>query len=454
MNHTYSYRDLLGVDYQSAFDALRLGLEEEIPLGAFAIRVAQLLALFGDGHTRVVAIERYQPTGYLPFLVADAEGGIVAFKEDRSGFIDPDFPFLISVDGQSVKDWLGIATRTVASGSDQFVRYQGLRNLRLLNANRVEAGLQLAAEVSVVLANEIGKERTTSMPVARSKPIYGPWPRSEEHGLLEGNIGYLRIPGMTDDPSFLNGLVAGMASFRDTRGLILDVRGNGGGTRHVLRTLLPYFLAPADGPRVVNIAAYRLRPDDKQSTAEGYLQNRFLFPAQSSRWSDSERRAIKTAAKQFVPDWNPDASQFSSWHYFVVAPGAEYFYDRPVVVLTDSGCFSATDIFLGAFADLASVTLMGTASGGGSGRSRGSVLAESGVLLRTSSMASFRTDGRRYDGRGIEVDVPVSSAPMDHLKNGTDSVLDAAIKHLRNGKNPPEKNDGDTKVLVSPSGGV
>ena len=46
-------------------------------------------------------------------------------------------------------------------------------------------------------------------------------------------------------------------------------------------------------------------------------------------------------------------------------------------------------------------------------------------------MASFRADGRLYDGRGVEVDIEVLLQPTDLLLNGSDTVLDAAVKHIR-----------------------
>ena len=42
-------------------------------------------------------------------------------------------------------------------------------------------------------------------------------------------------------------------------------------------------------------------------------------------------------------------------------------------------------------------------------------------------MASFRPDGRLYDGRGIEVDVEVLPAPEDFLRAGGDAQLEAAL---------------------------
>jgi C-terminal processing protease CtpA/Prc len=100
------------------------------------------------------------------------------------------------------------------------------------------------------------------------------------------------------------------------------------------------------------------------------------------------------------------------------------------VIILDSGCFSATDIFLGALEILPRVTLVGTASSGGSARSQSFRLPKTGIEVRCASMASFRPDGRLYDGRGIEVDIEIPSDPTDFLINGSDVQLKAALAHL------------------------
>ena len=113
-------------------------------------------------------------------------------------------------------------------------------------------------------------------------------------------------------------------------------------------------------------------------------------------------------------------------------PGGKgvHHYDRPVIVLQDSGCFSATDIFLGAFEGIPGVTLLGVPSGGGSGRSRKVTLPRSGVRLRVSSMASFQPGGKLYDGNGVHPDVIVEPTPGDWIGR-SDSMLDAAVARIR-----------------------
>ncbi len=58
-------------------------------------------------------------------------------------------------------------------------------------------------------------------------------------------------------------------------------------------------------------------------------------------------------------------------------------------------------------------------------------LRNSDVEVSCASMASFRPDGRLYDGRGIEVDAEVDPIAEFLFLDGEDNVLDAAIEHIR-----------------------
>ena len=206
------------------------------------------------------------------------------------------------------------------------------------------------------------------------------------------------------------------------------MRGNGGGTRELLLALGGYLIGPKEPAVVGNIAQYRL----SLRFDEDHLEARYMHRADWSGWNDRQREAIEAVAVAFKPEWQP-VGEFSAWHYLVLdrtGHAAEYFYDRPVVVLSDSGCFSATDIFLGALELLPRVTLLGAASSGGSARSQSFRLPKTGLEVRCASMASFRPDGRLYDGRGVEVDVEVLPAPGDFLHAGGDAQLKAALERF------------------------
>ena len=431
----YAYLTTKGVDYQAALDTIRASLGDGIPRGALAVQVHHFLTLFGDGHTAVsLDLRDDLPVGYLPFAVGEVGGGkLVALDTEAGGFMDLDHPLLTKLDGVEVEKWLDAAKPISAGGSPQFVRRNCVENLRYVNHLRRVLNLPLRETVAAEVASADGKQGRTVQIRLAGEPPRAPWPREAPGRTLEGNVGYLRIASMTDDQRFLQTLHEGMTAVRGTIGLIIDVRNNGGGSRDVLKDLFPYFMAPDEKPRVVNIAAYRLGEGEAADEKEGFLQDRLLYPVTSGAWQPAEREAVTEFAKSFKPEWQPPQGQFSAWHFMALSPrqgGPYYHYDKPVVVLMNSGCFSATDVFLGAFKARQKVTLMGTASGGGSGRARGLRLANSGISLRLSSMASFQPDGKLYDGRGVAPDVEAWPEPTD-LIGRTDTVLDAAVKKLQ-----------------------
>ena len=201
--------------------------------------------------------------------------------------------------------------------------------------------------------------------------------------------------------------------------------------RHILRTLLPYFLEPGES-RVVNTAAYRLTERDPLESRDGFLADRALYPRSARHWELDARQAIDRFSRAFEPHWQPPRGAFSDWHFTVVSasPGSRPRYRKPVVILQDVNSFSATDVFLGAFKGLENVTLMGTASGGGSGRARGLELAHSRIGIRLSTMASFQPDGRLYDGQGVTPDAVVLPGPEYFIGEG-DRQLEAALNSMR-----------------------
>ena len=103
-------------------------------------------------------------------------------------------------------------------------------------------------------------------------------------------------------------------------------------------------------------------------------------------------------------------------------------------MLQNEECFSATDNFLGALKGHPAVTLMGTASGGGSGRMADYTLPNSRLKLTLCQMASFATTGLTYDGYGVPPDVVVEPKLSDHMEGTSDSLLEAATDLLLNAK--------------------
>lgn len=392
------------------------------------IDLMKRLAQFPDSHAEVSGWEDALPKGYLPFLIERAEGKYIAFTEDRKSFLKDGHPYITEIDGKSMDVWLKHAQRLVPNGSTPLKINRGVRNLRYWNFIRSEAGLPAAQKIEVKVKNNKMQTAKLSFDLRlEDRPMYGTWPISDSK-LLEKGIGYLRIAEMDDAGNFANELKTRMEEFQSTKGLILDLRGNSGGSRDAIQVMLPYFMSPKEEFAIVSVAAYRLHErHDSQM-----MVSRSLYPLESAAWTEAQKKEVANFAKTFRPEWNLPRTDFSDWHFYGVAKADNvkaYYYDKPVVVLMDANCFSATDIFLSALKGRKGIVLMGTASSGGSGLAKSFSLKHSDVRVAVSSMASFDKRGRLYDTQGVVPDVVVNPSP-GYFLGKEDPVLAAAVKRL------------------------
>jgi hypothetical protein len=421
----WAYLRANGVDHRAEVQRLRERGRQGLEHHAFASELQKVVSLFIDGHAGVSG--SVYPGPSLPFLIEATQGRYVALRTDRSGFVDADFPFIESLDGRPLAEWLSAAAAYVPKGSPQYVERQSLGMLRWLGHMRGVLGLPPLAPPRLGLVSRDGVTRREAEVRSTGTGVPG-WP-ARQSGVFASGAGYLRLAEM--DTVAVNRVHFWMPRFRETRGLIVDVRGNGGGSREALRALFPYLMSEGDPPRVVNAAKYRLHPSLPEDHMGG---SRHMYREGWEGWSADEREAIARFKQTFTPEWQPPEAEFSDWHYLVMSRRMnpdEYFYDRPVIVLLDAGSFSATDIFLSALKGWRNVTLVGTPSSGGSALQMRVELPVSGLSVSLASMASFQRSGRLYDGNGVHPDVLLHPEPEYFLVGGRDTVLERAVEMLR-----------------------
>ncbi len=417
-----SYLLLGKFDYKKALRQLKNAYHESAGGLELAQELQKIIAQIGDAHAGIEVILDAVNDRYLPFLIADTSAGVVALNAEQSGFIEQGYPLLKSIDGLPLEQWLEAAAKYVPQVSSQLIRYQSLKQLRSIDRMRAELDIAPLPYVEITLESMDGvghrtlSLRTSDHRLSNAKLKLG------ESKILDGNIGYLRIPSMYRSP---DETLSTMAKFKDTDGLIIDVRDNRGGRYAILEALYGFFIDDTVPPYVSNIAAYRLssRFDDD------HLHYRPTYRFNHEGWTLDQKASIESAISTFEPEWAIPREKFSEWHFMVLDKAAEfkqYRYRQPVVVLSNAASFSATDGFLSAFSDLPQVTIVGEASGGGSGATQDFRLPNSGIEVNLSSMASFRPNGKLYDGNGIEVDIPQMPEPDDFL-GYSDVVLERAI---------------------------
>lgn len=442
--HRYSaYRLLNRYPFDRHIDSLRARMPDSMALGEFWHSVQTLIGRLQDAHSNVpvpAAVRAAAPTGALPFRLTSVGDSAVAVQPCGCALFVPDFPRLVAINGVAIDSLMRVAGFRFRGHSPQRFRLRALNALTQIEDVLASAGAAPGGAGSVLTLRLTGRRGDTTVRVAmaprgdalqppRSVTLFAQPARSVT-AEVSGPIAILRIPLMFDRSDTLGGDVgyqmvrAAMESqsFRASRALIIDVRGNDGGTRHILAYLGPHFIR---APLVYNIAVVRADTNG--------VGDRSLVSLDDTSQPQAVRTALRAALATFKPRWDYSVDEFLPQRFGAVlspAPASHNMSDRPVVVLMDEGSFSATDIFLGAMSLMPNVTLMGTPSGGGSGRSRAFTLPRSQVRVILSTMASFRPDGRLYDGVGVAPDIMVPRT-LESVASGQDPQMAEAVRFLR-----------------------
>lgn len=196
--------------------------------------------------------------------------------------------------------------------------------------------------------------------------------------ILDDNIGYVRYESFTTAIGEGN-LDEVMMYLMLCEGLIIDIRGNGGGNLTNAEKLAARFC--------------------QQKTLVGYTQH-------------------KTG---------PGHSDFSSMEAHYLEPSSNIRWQKPVVVLTNRHVYSAANEFVMYMKTLPQVKIVGDRTGGGAGMPFSSSLPN-GWNVRFSAVPTYDAD-RHSTEFGIEPDYSVSLNAEDFLR-GRDTMIEFARQLL------------------------
>jgi hypothetical protein len=424
LDHWAAYATVNGYDYRRHVDSLRAALPSPVSVRALGLALRELIGRLQDAHSDVELPDGEDFEGEdgaeLPFPVAVVGGKVVALARDRAEPLVPSHPYLAALHDVPLSRLLDLAGARYRGHAPQRFLSRAARALEDVDFLLELAGVRRDGALRVTLSDGT-RDTTLRIETGRTQGSL-PEPIGFAGDVLFRRVAYLRIPRMVSRGEAGFEMVrAAMESreFEASEALILDVRGNGGGSRDLLEYLLPYFIA---APLVYNAA---MPVGDTAGLAA-----RGLVAPDDPGLEPAARAAAQEFARTFQPRWTVGSGRVRDRLFVAVArdePTRFEWGTRPVIVLMDAWSFSATDVFLGALDELPHVTLLGTPSGGGSGRSRGFRLPRSGIELTVSTMASFRPDGTLYDGLGIQPDVLVERTVLD-VVGRTDSQLTAALR--------------------------
>jgi carboxyl-terminal processing protease len=388
MEMAYPYFDLKNVDWDATVARYRPQVEDAESDEAYAAAVESMLAELNDAHT-----------GLMPSLAMNEGCQFAATREmggqavvvkvggigNRAGLTVGSV--VLTVDGEPVEAALDRIDPRLTSGSTERQRrarafqfllqtdYGASREITFEtpSGDRLAATLACPADPAAAAeAQKGGDIWDFLLPVVERRIV---------SRRLPSGVGYVRVPTLAVD--LVDEFDAALNEMLDAPGLILDVRGNGGGNS-------------AYGDQM----AGRL-------LSEPFAYGRDTYVAQ-----------LPTRA------WR-------RWMTFRVTP-REPVYTGPVVVIMETGNMSSAEQFLISLIDSGRVQTVGRTTGGASGNP--TLFRLPGQHNVRFSTANFvRNDGTPIEGVGLTPDVPVSWTVED-VRQGRDPDLEAAEALLLEGE--------------------
>jgi len=209
-------------------------------------------------------------------------------------------------------------------------------------------------------------------------------------------IGFIAIYGWNTGPEIPAQVDEALEQMRDTRGLIIDVRLNGGG----------------DEPTA------------------GKVAGRFL-------------------PKQFVYSYSqfrngPNHTNLTQRYERKIGPRGPWRYDRPVVLLIGQKCMSSNESFIAMMSGDPDITIMGDRTCGSSGNPR-IVKLPFDMTVSVPRWIDYLQDGKPLDERGFQPQIRFEPKP-GAFEGDHDDLLTAALERLRKVPVPAKAIDGSAAV--------
>lgn len=459
MEKQSSYYQVSEIDFEKYYNETerKINQKDSIPVYFLAFEFEKIISNLIDRHANI-RMDNFEEDDYssynlfFPFALSSLGENIVALSFNRKTkeyeYYSKKYPYLKRVNTVDVKDFLDLyAYRRKLSPSNAKLTDQ-LNDLRDIGELYFKEGDTTLKEVKVTLTNgKTDKELVLPLSERRNwyfdigstgyNSNYRNFDGDEDFDLskldkwLADSIGYLAIPvmiGYDENPHLESYLQSTVEKYRNSKALIIDIRGNGGGTREILNTLSGYFVQADQSPWVANVAY--VRSDQYLDEDISSMESRFLYNYYSESLSDKDRESIDRFNQQFKPEYKVKADKFSEPYYMVLHSNQRPL-KCPVYVLVNEECFSAASVFTSAFKGLNNIKIVGVTTNGSSGRSNTFYLKNSKIRVKLSTMLSFQRNGKTLDGKGTLPDITIERNE-DQLLRKRDVQLEKLIDLIKN----------------------
>ncbi|MCL6444006.1 MAG: hypothetical protein K6T83_11210 [Alicyclobacillus sp.] len=334
----------------------------------YHLAVAELMSHFRDSHAGAHSslLTEYIGTHYPPISIGEIEGQSVVININSDAQIPLSVgDVILEIDGNPVERRRELLEKCFGASTPQALNY--VIRMHLLAGGK-DSTVELTVQDSGGQIRSICVTRTLRSPVQpKSQPVYH---------VLDSGIGYIDLTRLT-----FSDITAALDCVKDTKGLIIDLRGYPHGTGWEI--------------------AARLASSKK-------MVAQFTCPLIRS------------------PDPNFPAV---TYYKAEVAPSGETRYKHPIAVLINEETISQAEHTCMMLSAANNIIFVGQPSNGADGDVTSALLAGGITITFTGQGVTF-PDGRDLQRTGIIPDLHVSPT-ISGIRSGKDEILEAAISHLR-----------------------
>lgn len=355
------------------------------------LRILQrMAAACRDGHTVVYfSSGAFETPGFSPFSTVLLPEGLYVRSVESRELADAGMrrgQKIVAVNGESPEVWaLRELKPYVCSSTPQWTLHEMFDGY---NFSRVRKGTAMV----LTLENTDGSQFSLSHKVNEPQRDSSLGIRPElEFKVVDKKIGLLTIPHFQNNETtaFFDSVFPRISQ---TDGLIIDLRGNGGGN----------------------------------SGYGDYIARHLIDrPIATDRW-------ITRVYNPAFASWGLKEETYSAQQDSMMPLDGIKPYLKPVVLLTDRGTFSAAEDFTALLKSAGRITQIGTATGGSTGNGvRVSLTGNGQIMANICSKHDVAPDGTEFVGIGLIPDVVIEESAESYFDTKHDDLISAAIRHLK-----------------------